>query len=68
MKKQIADELLFGKLVNGGTAYVDLKDNELSIVCQPGKGKKKRDDGEEGDEPVAGGDAPSGDKEPEIVQ
>ncbi|MCW5731827.1 MAG: ATP-dependent Clp protease ATP-binding subunit ClpA, partial [Alphaproteobacteria bacterium] len=54
LKKQIADELLFGKLVNGGTAYVALKDNELSIVCQPGKGKKKKDDGEEGDEPVAG--------------
>ncbi len=68
LKKQIADELLFGKLVNGGTAYVDLKDNELSIVCQPGKGKKKKDDGDEGDEPVAGGDAPPGDKEPEIVQ
>jgi ATP-dependent Clp protease ATP-binding subunit ClpA len=68
LKKQIADELLFGKLVNGGTAYVDLKDGALSIVCQPGKGKKKKDDGEEGDEPVAGGDAPSGDKEPEIVQ
>ncbi len=69
LKKQIADELLFGKLVNGGTAYVDLKDNELSIVCQPGKGKKKKDDGEdEGTEPTAGGDAPPGDKEPEIVQ
>jgi ATP-dependent Clp protease ATP-binding subunit ClpA len=73
LKKQIADELLFGKLVNGGTAYVDLKDNEISIVCQPGKGKKKKDDGDEpdsgaGDEPVAGGDAPPGDKEPEIAQ
>jgi ATP-dependent Clp protease ATP-binding subunit ClpA len=68
LKKQIADELLFGKLVNGGTAYVDLKDGALSIVCQPGKGKKKKDDGDEGDEPTAGGDAPPGDKEPEIVQ
>ncbi|MBL8665638.1 MAG: AAA family ATPase, partial [Candidatus Odyssella sp.] len=68
LKKQIADELLFGKLVNGGTAYVDLKDNELSIVCQPGKGKKKKDDGEEEGEPTAGGDAPPGDKEPEIVR
>ncbi len=67
LKKQIADELLFGKLVNGGTAYVDLKDGALSIVCQPGKGKKKKDDGEEG-EPIEGGDAPSGDKEPEIVR
>ncbi|MFO0988940.1 MAG: ATP-dependent Clp protease ATP-binding subunit ClpA [Alphaproteobacteria bacterium] len=68
LKKQIADELLFGKLVNGGTAYVDLKDNELSIVCQPGKGKKKKDDGEDEGEPTAGGDAPPGDKEPEIVR
>jgi len=76
LKKQIADELLFGKLVNGGTAYVDLKDNELSIVCQPGKGKKKKDDddapeagdGEAGDPPAAEGDTPPGDKEPQIVQ
>jgi ATP-dependent Clp protease ATP-binding subunit ClpA len=71
LKKQIADELLFGKLVNGGTAYVDVKDNEISVVCQPGKGKKKRDDDDaeiEG-EPQAGGDAePPGDKEPEIVK
>ena len=74
LKKQIADELLFGKLVNGGTAYVDLKDNEISIVCQPGKGKKKKDDGEDGeapvgDPPVAEGEpGPPGDKEPEIAR
>jgi ATP-dependent Clp protease ATP-binding subunit ClpA len=41
LKKQIADELLFGKLTNGGTAYVDLKDDAISVVCQPGKGGKK---------------------------
>ncbi len=40
LKKPIADELLFGKLVNGGTAYVDFKDGAMSIVCQPGKGGK----------------------------
>jgi ATP-dependent Clp protease ATP-binding subunit ClpA len=69
LKKQIADELLFGKLVNGGTAYVDLKDGAISIVCQPGKGKKKKDDGEEEGEPIEGGGAESpGDKEPEIVR
>jgi ATP-dependent Clp protease ATP-binding subunit ClpA len=72
LKKQIADELLFGKLVNGGTAYVDMKDNALSIVCQPGKGKKKKDDGEEGEPtgepPTVEGETPPGDKEPEIVQ
>ncbi len=72
LKKQIADELLFGKLVNGGTAYVDFKDNAISIVCQPGKGKKKKDDADEaeptGEPPVAEGETPPGDKEPEIVQ
>ena len=77
LKKQIADELLFGKLVNGGTAYVDMKDNALSIVCQPGKGKKKKDDGDApdsgdgeptGEPPTVEGETPPGDKEPEIVQ
>ena len=82
LKKPIADELLFGKLVNGGTAYVDLKDNELAVVCQPGKGKRKKSESEAEEEaeagaedetgnepPAAEGDGESsGDKEPEIVR
>ena len=52
-----------------------MKGDDLSIVCQPGKGKKKKEEDEAGDAPEAGGDAPAsegdqgpGDKEPEIVR
>jgi ATP-dependent Clp protease ATP-binding subunit ClpA len=34
IKQPLAEELLFGKLQEGGKVHVDLKDNELSIVCE----------------------------------
>ncbi len=71
LKKPIADELLFGKLVNGGTAYVDIKDNALSIACQPGKGGKKRKEEDEAAEAatVAGEiKPPDDDKERELAR
>jgi len=35
LKAPLANELLFGKLANGGTARVDLKDGAIDIVCEP---------------------------------
>jgi ATP-dependent Clp protease ATP-binding subunit ClpA len=35
LKGPLANELLFGKLAEGGTATVDLKDGAIDIVCVP---------------------------------
>jgi len=37
----LAEELLFGKLENGGTARIEIKDDALHIKCEPSKRKKK---------------------------
>ena len=37
IKKPLAEELLFGKLTNGGTVMVQLKDGAPDFVCLPGK-------------------------------
>ena len=48
IKKPLADELLFGKLVNGGEVNVKVKNNELTFDIEPGtaktppKGKAKK--------------------------
>ncbi|QBQ54571.1 ATP-dependent Clp protease ATP-binding subunit ClpA [Nitrosococcus wardiae] len=34
IKRPLADELLFGKLANGGHVVVDMADGELEITCQ----------------------------------
>jgi ATP-dependent Clp protease ATP-binding subunit ClpA len=34
IKQPLAEELLFGKLQEGGKVHVDLKDKELLIVCE----------------------------------
>jgi len=34
IKRPLADELLFGKLVNGGRVSVDVKDGELFVEAQ----------------------------------
>jgi ATP-dependent Clp protease ATP-binding subunit ClpA len=34
VKQPLAEELLFGKLQEGGKVHIDLKDNELLIVCE----------------------------------
>lgn len=35
IKRPLADELLFGKLVNGGKVSIDVKDGELVVESQP---------------------------------
>jgi ATP-dependent Clp protease ATP-binding subunit ClpA len=35
LKAPLANEILFGKLANGGTAYVDVKDGNIDIRCEP---------------------------------
>jgi len=34
IKRPLADELLFGKLVNGGKVTIDVKDDELVVTAQ----------------------------------
>jgi ATP-dependent Clp protease ATP-binding subunit ClpA len=46
LKAPLANEILFGKLVHGGTAMVDIKDGKIDIACEAGP------------EPVAEDDAP----------
>ncbi|HEU0030411.1 MAG TPA: ATP-dependent Clp protease ATP-binding subunit ClpA [Kofleriaceae bacterium] len=35
LKAPLANEILFGKLTNGGLAYVDVKDGKIDIRCEP---------------------------------
>jgi ATP-dependent Clp protease ATP-binding subunit ClpA len=35
LKAPLANEILFGKLSNGGTAFIDVKDGEIDIRCEP---------------------------------
>ena len=37
LKAPLANEILFGKLTNGGTAHVDVKDGQITIECEPGE-------------------------------
>jgi ATP-dependent Clp protease ATP-binding subunit ClpA len=37
LKGPLANELLFGKLVDGGTARIDIKDGAIAIECEPAK-------------------------------
>ncbi|MEO8840687.1 MAG: ATP-dependent Clp protease ATP-binding subunit ClpA [Kofleriaceae bacterium] len=37
LKAPLANELLFGKLVGGGTATIDVKDGEITITCEAGE-------------------------------
>ena len=41
IKKPLADELLFGKLMKGGVVHVSLKDHELTFDIRPEDPKKK---------------------------
>ena len=34
LKAPLANEILFGKLTNGGTAHVDVKAGEITIECE----------------------------------
>jgi ATP-dependent Clp protease ATP-binding subunit ClpA len=35
LKAPLANEILFGKLSNGGTAFIDVKDGAIDIRCEP---------------------------------
>ncbi|MBA2544398.1 MAG: ATP-dependent Clp protease ATP-binding subunit ClpA [Deltaproteobacteria bacterium] len=35
LKAPLANEILFGKLVDGGIAHVEVKDGKIEIVCEP---------------------------------
>jgi ATP-dependent Clp protease ATP-binding subunit ClpA len=50
LKGPLANELLFGKLVTGGTARIDLKDGAIDISCEAAKPDPAEDD--DGDEPA----------------
>ncbi len=59
VKKKLADELLFGRLVKGGTVLIKLKDNELDFEFTPldpatekALKKKRGQDGGEGSDKV----------------
>ena len=41
IKKPLADELLFGRLVEGGEVKIDCKDKKLIIDIEPGKSGHK---------------------------
>jgi ATP-dependent Clp protease ATP-binding subunit ClpA len=49
LKAPLANEILFGKLINGGTAMVDLKDGKIDVSCEP---VKAEDDAVKTPEPV----------------
>ena len=40
IKKPLADELLFGKLVKGGTVKVGVKDGDLVFTCEPPRNRQ----------------------------
>ena len=42
VKRPLAEEILFGKLEQGGTVKVDLKDDEITFDIKTGKPKKKK--------------------------
>jgi ATP-dependent Clp protease ATP-binding subunit ClpA len=51
IKKQLADEVLFGKLAKGGTVRIDVKDGELAFTFEKPASPRKTQD-EESDELV----------------
>ena len=35
LKAPLANEILFGKLANGGTAHIDVVDGKIAVRCEP---------------------------------
>ena len=48
LKAPLANELLFGKLQEGGIAKVDVKDGEIVLDCTPAPPKDDDDSGDDG--------------------
>jgi ATP-dependent Clp protease ATP-binding subunit ClpA len=44
IKKQLADEVLFGKLTKGGLVRIDVSDGELTFAFEKGAAPKKAQD------------------------
>ena len=42
LKAPLANEILFGKLVDGGIAHVDVKDGAIAIECEPAGAAERR--------------------------
>ncbi len=42
LKAPLANEILFGKLVDGGIALVDVKDGKIEIKCEPARRKTRK--------------------------
>ena len=66
IKQPLAEELLFGKLVNGGEVKVRIKDNApafeiVPAAPKPGKGKAGKAKAKATAKPKAGDEAPAGD-------
>ncbi|HET7504693.1 MAG TPA: ATP-dependent Clp protease ATP-binding subunit ClpA [Kofleriaceae bacterium] len=59
LKGPLANELLFGKLVNGGTARIDLKDGKIDIACEPAPPEVVEDKPERPERRDDGGKPPS---------
>jgi ATP-dependent Clp protease ATP-binding subunit ClpA len=66
IKQPLAEELLFGKLVNGGEVKVRIKDNTLAFEITPappktakGKGAKPKADAKSAAKPEETGEAPA---------
>ncbi|MBT8493500.1 MAG: ATP-dependent Clp protease ATP-binding subunit ClpA [Deltaproteobacteria bacterium] len=56
LKVELADELLFGNLENGGVAHIDVEDDDIVIRCEPREIEDDEDDQDaEGKEPVKAG-------------
>ena len=64
IKKPLAEELLFGKLVGGGTVLVEVADTALVFTTTSAEDGSKKEAPKKGTPPAAGGDHK---KEPECV-
>ena len=52
LKAPLANEILFGKLIHGGVAHVDVKDGAIDISCDSAPAPEQ-DDAEDGDDKAA---------------
>jgi ATP-dependent Clp protease ATP-binding subunit ClpA len=51
LKGPLANEILFGKLVGGGTAHVDIKAGEIVIECEPAPARDDKADEDDAPKP-----------------
>ena len=68
IKKQLADQLLFGDLITGGHVKVDIADDKPTFVITPSKVAPKKEGADEGLDTEATGDGEGDTKEPQTVK